>query len=138
MGGVIGVGIDVVDLISFARQLDDPASAFVDATFTAAERQDAGDRRVERLGARFAAKEAALKAWSASRFGRPPALDRIDLRELEVVCDAYGRPDLRTHGEVRRAVGGTVADEHDGVPRWLVSLSHDGPVATAQVLLLAD
>ena len=39
MGGVIGVGIDVVDLISFARQLDDPASAFVDATFTAAERQ---------------------------------------------------------------------------------------------------
>ena len=76
------------------------------------------------LAARYAAKEALIKAWSATRFGLPPALATVDLREIEVVCDAWHRPALRLHGAMRDAVGAL---------RATVSLSHDGPTAIAVV-----
>jgi holo-[acyl-carrier protein] synthase len=119
------LGVDLVDVPGFAAQLEDTASGFVAHTFTAGEQRAAkGDPR--RLAARFAAKEAFVKAWSGSRFGRPPLLAAVDLREIEVVDDGYGRPALRLHGSVAAAAG--PVDTH-------VSLSHDGPAAIAVVLL---
>jgi holo-[acyl-carrier protein] synthase len=133
---VLGVGIDVVDVAGFRAQLGDPASAFVAATFTPGEQRDAGrpaGDRAERLAARFAAKEALVKAWSGARFGRPPAVASVDLREVEVVLDGWGRPALRLHGEVATGVAALAA----GVDAQL-SLSHDGGVATAIVVLAAS
>ena len=124
---VRGLGLDLVDVEGFAQQLADPASGFVDGTFTAAEQHDAAPDRIRGLAARFAAKEAFIKAWSSSRHGRPPALRRVDLREVEVRRDAYGRPSVSLHGEVAAAVGDDLAVR--------VSLSHDGGVATAVVML---
>ena len=122
----LGVGVDLVDVAAFADQLADTASGFVDATFTAAEQRTArGDPR--RLAARFAAKEAFVKAWSSTRFGQPPALATVDLREIEVTGDGYGRPALALHGEVEHAVGPSI--------RAHLSLSHDGPSAIAFVIL---
>ncbi len=119
------IGVDLVDVPGFAEQVGDAASGFVDGTFTEREQRAAkGD--VRRLAARFAAKEAFLKAWSGSRRGLPPLLGAADLREIEVVDDGYGRPGLRLHGDVARAAG--ELDAH-------VSLSHDGPAAIAVVLL---
>lgn len=130
---VLGVGIDVVDAAAFATQLAEPFSAFADLTFTAREQRaaaaGAGDPAL-RLAARYAAKEALIKAWSGARAGRPPARATVDLREIEVVADAWGRPALHLHGAVAAAVqelGAAV----------LVSLAHDGPTATAIVLLQA-
>jgi holo-[acyl-carrier protein] synthase len=120
------VGVDLVDVEGFAEQLADAASGFVDATFTAQEQRTArGD--VRRLAARFAAKEAFVKAWSGSRYGQPPLLAHVDLREIEVVGDGYGRPGIALHGEVASAVGADTAVH--------VSLSHDGPAAIAVVTL---
>lgn len=134
---VLGVGIDVVDVEGFRTQLADPASGFTVATFTPGERRDAerpaGDR-AERLAGRFAAKEAFVKAWSGARYGRPPAVATVDLREVEVVLDGYGRPGLRLHGAVRDAVA-TLAGP--GPVDARLSLSHDGGVATAIVILSA-
>jgi holo-[acyl-carrier protein] synthase len=119
------IGVDLVDVPGFAAQLADQASGFVAATFTALERRTAhGDPR--RLAARYAAKEAFVKAWSGSRRGLPPALPAVDLREIEVVDDGYGRPGLRLHGAVKAAAGDVSAH---------VSLSHDGPSAIAVVIL---
>jgi holo-[acyl-carrier protein] synthase len=134
---VLGVGIDVVDVAAFRVQLDDPASGFVAATFTAGERRDAerpaGDR-TERLAARFAAKEALVKAWAGARYGRPPAAASVDLRQIEVVLDGWGRPGLRLHGAVRDALA-DLAPEGAGDADPHLSLSHDGGVATAIVVL---
>jgi len=121
----LGVGIDVVDVGGFAEQLADAASGFVAGTFTPREQRDAMGE-AHRLAARFAAKEAFVKAWSGARLGLPPALPRVDLREIEVTHDPHGRPALRLHGTVRAAVGEVAAH---------LSLSHDGPVATAIVVL---
>ena len=121
----IGIGVDLVDVPAFSDQLADTASGFVEGTFTAAE-QRAAKGEPHRLAARFAAKEAFVKAWSSSRRGMPPALAALDMREIEVVDDGYGRPGLKLHGEVEVAAGAVRAQ---------LSLSHDGPAAIAFVIL---
>jgi holo-[acyl-carrier protein] synthase len=128
---IAGLGVDVVHLPDFAAQLAVPGSAFADGVFTAGERADAarGTDPARHLAARWAAKEAFLKAWSGASFGQPPALARADLQEIEVIRDAWGRPALRLHGAVA-----TLTAE---LRAW-VSLSHDGPVATAVVVLERD
>ena len=130
---VLGLGLDVVDVAGFSAQLDDSASVFVEQTFTPAERAYASAKtpkaRAWSLAGRFAAKEAFIKAWSASRRGQLPALERVDLREIEVVVDPHGRPSLMLHGVVEDAFT-------RGAPCAIhLSISHDGPVAAATVLI---
>ena len=137
----LAVGLDLVTTTTFADQLADPASAFVDATFTAREQRDARAPeaiRVQRLAARYAAKEAFVKAWSGARAGRAPALEAVDLREIEVVDDGHGRPALRLHGTVAASLERLAAELGiAGLLRTHVSLSHDPPTAAAVVLLSA-
>lgn len=129
---ILGVGVDLVDLDGFRRQLADPASRFAEGVFTAAERQTARGRSsgdpARHLAARYAAKEAFVKAWSASRFGHPPRLSAVDLRQIEVVGDAWQRPAIRLAPPLAEVVGPVVIH---------ASLSHDGPFAMAQVVLEA-
>jgi holo-[acyl-carrier protein] synthase len=130
---ILGTGIDLVHVTSFADQLGDKKSSFAVATFTAAElsysEQATSRRPAQHLAVRFAAKEAALKALDSAcaRVGITAA--PIDLRELEVDRDARGRPSLRLHGAVE-----TLAAQL-GVDRAWISLSHDADYATAQVVL---
>ncbi len=137
----LAIGLDIVTTTTFADQLADRASAFVDATFTAGEQRAARAPeaiRVQRLAARYAAKEAFLKAWSGARAGRAPALATVDLREIEVVDDGHGRPALRLHGAVAASVERLAAELEVAAPlRTHLSLSHDPPVAAAVVLLSA-
>jgi holo-[acyl-carrier protein] synthase len=66
------VGIDVVSIPDFAEQVDQPGTVFAE-TFTPGERRDAADKSsvaARHLAARWAAKEAVIKAWSGSRFAQ--------------------------------------------------------------------
>ena len=128
----VGVGIDVVGITAFAEQLDAEGTRFAQV-FTPAERRAARagvGGEAQRLAARWAAKEAVVKAWSSTRFGQPEVIDPddVDLREIEVRTDAWGRPAIRLHG----AVGAAMADY-----TVLVSLTHDAEadVAAAYVVL---
>lgn len=127
---IAGIGTDIVELSGFRMQLDDNASTFVAGTFTAAEMADAqlrpdGDP-ARHLAARFAAKEAFIKAWAASAWGQPPQMAGLDLREIEIVSDRWGRPALRLTGNIAK---------HCSHLQAHVSLSHDGGYATAVVVL---
>lgn len=137
----LAVGLDIVTTTTFAEQLADTASAFVDATFTAGEQRAARAPqaiRVQRLAARYAAKEAFVKAWSGARPGRAPQLDALDLREIEVVDDGHGRPALRLHGAVATALAQLAGELGASAPlRAHLSLSHDPPTAAAVVVLSA-
>jgi holo-[acyl-carrier protein] synthase len=130
---IAGVGVDLVAIEGLRAQLADPASAFAEGTFTARERADAAARPsgdpARHLAARFAAKEAFLKAWAGGRFGHAPALRHADLRQIEVSTDAWGRPRLRLAPDLARAL------DADGPWRAHLSLSHDGAYATAYVVL---
>jgi holo-[acyl-carrier protein] synthase len=114
--GIVGVGVDVVEVERLRRALTRTPS-LAGRLFTPDER--AVDRP-ESLAARFAAKEAVAKA-----LGAPGGLRWVD---AEVVREAGGRPRLALHG--------SVAEEADaqGITTWHLSLSHDGGVATAVVV----
>ncbi len=127
---VAGIGIDVVHIPAFADQLSQPGTRF-GQVFTSGERSDVHARDsapARHFAARWAAKEAVIKAWSESIFGEPPVLDEDIYHLIEVVSDAWGRPRIVLHGEVAK---------------WLaemsfnVSLSHDGDYATAYVVMSA-
>ena len=113
---VLGIGVDVCDLARFAASLA--------RTPGLTEKLFVGDeigRTVPSLGARFAAKEALAKA-----LGAPAGLDWHD---AEVVSEPSGRPRFELRGTVAAAVAAR------GVTSVHLSLSHDGGVATAMVVL---
>jgi holo-[acyl-carrier protein] synthase len=132
IAGNAAVGVDVVGISAFAAQLDEPGTRFARA-FTSGERRAAragSGGEAQSLAARWAAKEAVIKAWSSTCFGHPEVIDPafVDLREIEVRTDAWGRPAIRLHGAIARAMTGYEV---------LVSLSHDpaADVAVAFVVL---
>ena len=126
----MGLGTDLVDIAQLRAQLNDPASSFAVQTFSAAEiryaRQHPSKDPARHLAARFAAKEALIKAWSSLHFGRPPQVPNPNFLEIEVHNDHYGRPALRFSGELQ---------QHLKAYTTKLSLSHDGGYAIAVVLL---
>ncbi|MGV9746827.1 holo-ACP synthase AcpS [Rhodococcus zopfii] len=126
--GVAGVGFDLVSVTEFEEQLGRPGTTML-TSFTPGERRDANTRSSRpgrHFAARWAAKEALIKAWSASMFGRPPVLPEGIHRDIEVISDAWGRPGIRLHGAVA---------EHLADMSIHVSLTHDGDMAGAFVVL---
>jgi holo-[acyl-carrier protein] synthase len=73
------------------------------------------------LAARFAAKEAVLKAMGVG-------IGAADFREMEVVRGPGGEPTLALSGRAA-ALAGT-----RGIDRWHVSLTHTDQVAVASVV----
>jgi holo-[acyl-carrier protein] synthase len=113
---ILGVGIDVVDIVRFGETLD-RTPAMRDRLFTPAERE----RPLASLAARFAAKEALAKA-----LGAPTGMHWLD---AEVVNAPSGDPQLDMRGSV-------LARANDlGVQHVHVSLSHDAGIASAVVVL---
>ncbi|WP_026306729.1 holo-ACP synthase [Smaragdicoccus niigatensis] len=125
---VIGIGMDIVSVPEFSEQLTRPGSVFAARVFTPAESAYCGSDS-SRFAARWAAKEAVLKAWSSSRFGQAPEAPEQLYQEIEVVKDAWGRPAVELHGRVAECLEGV---------RVHVTLTHDGPMAGAMVVLERD
>jgi holo-[acyl-carrier protein] synthase len=130
---IAGVGIDVVDHARFAALIAEPGTSFVEKTFTPMERAAAESRASrdpsQHLAARYAAKEACVKALSSALSPTPLPEALADLAEIEVVSDAEHRPQLALKGRVRALA------EQAGVRTIHVSLTHDGPVAAAVVVV---
>lgn len=122
MGEVRGIGVDAVDVPRF-RSLLVRRPGVAERIFTDAERAyaAAAAEPAQRLAARFAAKEAALKALGVG-------LGAADFREVEVVHGDDGAPSL--------ALAGRAADlaRQRGVDRMHLSLSHTDAIAIANVV----
>ena len=121
---VVGVGIDLVSIPDFAEQVDQPGTVFAE-TFTPGERRDAADKSssaARHLAARWAAKEAVIKAWSGSRFSKRPMLPEGIHRDIEVITDMWGRPKVRLTGAIA---------EHLKDVTIHLSLTHEADTAAA-------
>lgn len=81
--------------------------------------------RDQRLAARFAAKEAAIKALGLGHAG-------VAWTAIEVTRAASGEPQLRLHGTAAAAA------QRLGLRSCSLSLSHDGGYALAMVTLLCS
>ena len=125
---IVGIGIDLVSIPEFAEQVDHPGTVFAE-TFTPGERRDAADKSslaARHLAARWAAKEAVIKAWSGSRFAQRPMLTEAIYRDIEVITDMWGRPKVRLTGAIADHLADVVIH---------VSLTHEGDTAAAVAIL---
>jgi holo-[acyl-carrier protein] synthase len=121
---VVGIGIDIVEIARIRQLMERWRERFLQRVFTEAELAYALGRHdpAQHLAARFAAKEATLKA-----LGTGLSMG-VRWREMEVRRARGERP--------RLALSGRTAElgEARGIRRLHVSLTHDGGLAVAQVL----
>lgn len=123
---VIAVGVDVVDLARFERSLE-RTPVLRERLFGPEDLSNigAGSTQGASLAARFAAKEAGIKALGGH-------IDDFSWHDIQVRKKRTGQPELVvTGGAAKRA-------QSLGIASWHVSLSHDGPVAVAFVVASAS
>ncbi|MEK8033057.1 holo-ACP synthase [Ideonella sp. DXS29W] len=129
-GAGVRVGIDTVSVAAVADSLAQFGERFLKRYFSAQEVADAravqGEAAMhERLAARFAAKEAVIKALDLPEAG-------VAWCDIELLRAANGRPSLRLNGraaEVARSMQ---------VREWAVSISHEREQACAVVVALLE
>jgi holo-[acyl-carrier protein] synthase len=117
-------GVDIVEVGRIAEMVEQHGERFLTRCFTAGELAycGAGKRRDEHLAARFAAKEAVLKALGTGwRSG-------IAWTDVEVQKLPSGAPALVLHGRAAE-----LAQER-GIGTWALSLSHTAAYAVASVI----
>lgn len=112
---IVGIGVDIVDLARFDRAIS-RTPRLVTRLFAERER----GLPAHSLAARFAAKEALIKALGGS--------DGVSWQNVELVADEAGDPGFELHG----AVAETVAAR--GITALHVSMTHDAGVACAFVV----
>jgi holo-[acyl-carrier protein] synthase len=123
---VRGVGVDIVHLPRLRAVLERWQDRFLARVFTEQEIAYCRRRRdpVQHLAARFAAKEAGLKA-----LGTGLSLG-VRWQELEVRRAPGQAPELALAGRCREIA------ERRGGDRVLLALTHDGDYAVAEALLV--
>ena len=122
---IIGTGVDITEVPRIQQALDRYGDRFLRRVFTAAEISYCMEKpnAAERLAARFAAKEAGMKAIGTGLRGG------ITWRDMEVVRFPGQRPQLRYHGRAAEIAAAL------GCKQTHLSLSHTAEQAIAHVIL---
>ena len=124
---IVGTGIDIAEVPRIADSISRFGERFLQRVFTEGERQycDRKANRIERYAARFAAKEAGMKAlgtgWNRG----------VRWRDIEVRRQPGGRPSLVFSGKAAEFAAGL------GATNAALSLTHTASEAIAQVILEA-
>ena len=121
---IVGTGIDIAEVRRIRQSIDRFGQRFLERIYTPGEMRycDSKANRVERYAARFAAKEAAMKALGT---GWSRGVRWID---IEVSRRQGSRPMLELKGEARK-----IADQL-GVKNIAMSITHTSKQAMAQVI----
>ncbi|NCN04558.1 MAG: holo-ACP synthase [Spirochaetales bacterium] len=120
-----GIGTDIASIARFLPWIDEPT--LMSRYFHPLEIEEVSKRaqnidKAATLAARFAAKESLGKA-----LGR--GLRGLQLSDIWVQKDFLGKPELRVQNSARRVL------EERGIDKIHLSLSHDGGLALAFVVL---
>jgi holo-[acyl-carrier protein] synthase len=122
---IVGTGIDITEVARIREAIQRHGERFLQRIFTEGEIQycESKANRVERYAARFAAKEAGMKAigtgWNHG----------VRWRDIEVARKPGGRPTLLLHGKAAEFAAKL------GATNVALSLTHTAQQAMAQVIL---
>jgi holo-[acyl-carrier protein] synthase len=122
---ILGIGTDLAEVERIRESIARFGDRFLNRIYTPGERAYSANKAnpVERLAARFAAKEAAMKAigtgWSHG----------VRWQDFDVVNEKSGRPTLGLSGVARQYA------DRMGVRRISLSLTHTAQMAFAVVIL---
>lgn len=117
---MLTTGVDIIEIDRIQRVLERWGDRFLRRIYTVEEASYCRGR-AQNLAARFAAKEAAMKALGTGLRG-------VGWRDIEVVRNEAGAPSLVLHGRAR------VRAEALGVRELALSLSHSRNYAVAFVV----
>ncbi len=124
---IVGTGVDLAEVDRIREAIERHGQRFIERIYTPAEIAyvERKANRYERYAARFAAKEAGMKAigtgWSRG----------VRWRDFEVANLPSGRPTLRFHGVAAQFADGL------GVRNIALSITHTALQAMAIVILEA-
>lgn len=122
---IVSVGIDIIEVYRIRETLG-RTPRFAERVFTPDERaycEAKGAASAQSFAARFAAKEACLKALQTGWRGK------ITWHDIEIISGETGVPRLEIRGEAKRIL------DVLGANRVHLSLSHTTDHAIAQVIL---
>lgn len=121
---LIKIGTDICSVKRVAEVYNRFGERFLDRILTDSERRYALASKahtVSRIAGRFAVKEAVSKCLGVGWRG-------LSFKEIEVVKDTSGKPNLKFHGRAA-----TIA-RNQHLTHWEVSISHEHEFAVAFVL----
>lgn len=118
---IIGIGTDIVSISRIEKAVKRFGERFINRVFTDEEANACKDKRDQapHLAARFAAKEAVLKALGTG------ISQGVGFKDVEVTREKGKRPEIRLHQKAKE-----MADSLGG-KRIHLSLSHEGGLAVA-------
>jgi holo-[acyl-carrier protein] synthase len=122
---IVGTGIDLAEVPRIAASIERFGERFLHRVYTEGEIRycESKANRAERYAARFAAKEAAMKAlgtgWNHG----------VRWRDIEVTRQPGGRPTIAFHGKAAEFAARL------GAAHVALSLTHTAEQAIAQVIL---
>jgi holo-[acyl-carrier protein] synthase len=122
---IVAIGIDMIEIARIEEIFARRGDRFLNRVFTEAEKEYC-DRRASKMAsyaARFAAKEAAMKALGTGW------AEGVAWRDVEIIIAGSGSPSIQLHGralERMRKLNATRAH---------VSLTHTNDLAMAEVIL---
>lgn len=117
---IVGIGVDLVDVARFQRAAS-RTPRLLDRLFADSEqRPDGRELPLRSLAARFAAKEALIKAIGDS--------DGVRWHDIRIVSNDLRNPSFELTGRVAE-----VADER-GITTFHLSMTHDADLAIAYVI----
>ena len=121
---ILGTGIDIVEVPRIAKSIERFGERFLNRIYTPFEIRycDAKANRIERYAARFAAKEAGMKALGTGMRG-------VSWKDFEVGREPSGRPTMLFHARAAEVA------KRLGVRRAHLSVSHTEEHAVAYVLV---
>jgi holo-[acyl-carrier protein] synthase len=121
---IVGLGLDVAEIDRIEAAITRHGAPFLERVFTPGEVAycERHRQRFERYAARFAVKEAAMKAlgtgWTQG----------VAWRDIEVVRESGGKPTLHLEGVAKKFA------DRLGVRTISVTITHSGNLALAQVI----
>jgi holo-[acyl-carrier protein] synthase len=121
---IFGIGTDIIE-IKRVEKLVARGGQYLETIFTESEMDycEARARKQEHYAARYAAKEAVLKALGTGWRGG------LAYSDIEIIHEESGRPVVSVRGEVRKFF-----DQHQ-IRKTSISLSHTKEIAIAVVIL---
>jgi holo-[acyl-carrier protein] synthase len=119
-----GIGTDILEVERMA-EMAARGSAYLETIFTRNEIDycESKKRKPEHYAARYAAKEAVLKAFGTGWRGG------LAFADVEILNDEMGKPEVHLHGKAKEFF-----EDHQ-IARVMISLSHTGDTALAVAIL---
>ncbi|RAJ02598.1 holo-[acyl-carrier protein] synthase [Chitinophaga skermanii] len=122
---ILGIGTDIIEVARVASKVE-AGKGFRELVFSANEIQycEKQTKKFESYAARFAAKEAFLKALGTGYGG-----SGAQFHEIEINNDAFGKPSITLLGNAQQLI------QERGIGKIFVSLSHVKETAVAMVVI---